>query len=185
MSKVSLPKMTKQDSKSSSSSSSSSSISSSSKSSSSEKTKKEAEKRSLEKVFYLLLKKKIIYYCKHDITWKAHPKPLIKDHMMCRLGLILEKERSHLKSLVWKSRTVIPLRLLFKPRTFPSQILQTLMKPTLMTLPWKWVLLVWFVGEWCTISHRPKLRPVTRTLLVWIPQWPRFITIVTFKLCFI
>ncbi|XP_051754486.1 integrator complex subunit 12 [Ctenopharyngodon idella] len=52
VSKVSLPKMTKQDSKSSSSSSSSSSItsSSSSKSSSSEKTKKEAEKRSLEKI---------------------------------------------------------------------------------------------------------------------------------------
>lgn len=67
--------------------------------------------------------------------------------MIFRLGLILEKERSHLKNLVWKSRTVIPLRLLFKPRTFPSQISQTLMKPTLMTLPWKWVLLVWFVGE--------------------------------------
>ncbi|XP_050977482.1 integrator complex subunit 12 isoform X2 [Labeo rohita] len=51
VSKVSLPKMTKQDSKSSSSSSSSSSItSSSSKSSSSDKTKKESEKRTLEKI---------------------------------------------------------------------------------------------------------------------------------------
>ncbi|XP_043105911.1 LOW QUALITY PROTEIN: integrator complex subunit 12 [Puntigrus tetrazona] len=52
VSKVSLPKMTKQDSKTSSSSSSSSSsiTTSSSKSSSSDKTKKESEKRSLEKI---------------------------------------------------------------------------------------------------------------------------------------
>lgn len=52
VSKVSLPKMTKQDSKSSSSSSASSSITttSSSKSSTSEKSKKESEKRTLEKI---------------------------------------------------------------------------------------------------------------------------------------